>query len=482
MRKSMLVFGVAALALLMVTSASAANRGIDFIPMGFYDFGDPNVLPYSAAWDMTADGSYITGVPSPFGGCMSWTKDGGWELISLDNASLCFIDDAGVEMSSEIIDPNGYETTARWDGTQWVEIDTDAYPNAPCDYLRLGNHGGISGDGSTVGGLYWDGCSYARGFSDTNGTFEVLPGVLDDDSRVNGLDYDGNVAVGWNRISWGGWQATRWIDGVAEFWPTRGNTDEFIGEGRAVVPNGTHAIGDPHPDPIDNGFSGQAWIMNSNGFQGTGGFLWGWFFDTGLNLDLTDDGTMAVGRWGFGPFSNATIWTEATGIIDMNQFLIDQGRTEIFEGWLLNQVNSVSADGTIIAGFGANPDGWTEGFVIDMSKVSVCHAPPGNPASARTLNIAFSSIGDHVAHGDFLGTCEAAPLSRDAAAMRMDALRRSPGARAMMSRHGSGNVNSDPFDMMPSPNFWHELNGAAGTTPAVGAEKSAPKERTAIRR
>ena len=481
MRKGMLVIGVAALALLMVTSASAANRGIDFIPMGFYDFGNPNILPYSAGWQITADGSYITGVPSPFGGCMSWTKETGWDVISLDNASICYISDDGSEMSSEIANANGRQVTARWDGTQWVEIDTSPFPNLPCDFNKLGNHGGISGDGSTVGGLYWDTCSYARGYTE-DGSFSILEGLRDDSSRVNALNQDGSVAAGWTRIEWGGWFSTRWTNGVAEWWPGdgSGNPDIFIGETRALTSDGQMAVGDPYPYP--SGLPREGWIENANGFQSTGALPWGWFNDAGLNIDLTQDGTMAVGRFGFGPFSVATIWTEATGLIDMNQFLIDQGRTEIFEGWVLNQINAVSDDGTMLTGFGGNPDNWTEGFVIDLSKVSVCHAPGGDTSKARTLMIGWNSMPDHVGHGDFLGTCEAAPLSRDASAMRMQELRNNPRARAMMSRHGSGNVTSDLLDLMPSANFWHELNGATATTPAVGAEKSAPKERTAIRR
>jgi len=38
--------------------------------------------------------------------------------------------------------------------------------------------------------------------------------------------------------------------------------------------------------------------------------------------------------------------------------------------------------------------------------VWVCHMPPGNPENMRTLGIEFGSVGDHLAHGDFLGTCE----------------------------------------------------------------------------
>jgi hypothetical protein len=47
-----------------------------------------------------------------------------------------------------------------------------------------------------------------------------------------------------------------------------------------------------------------------------------------------------------------------------------------------------------------------EGYIVDISKLWVCHVPPGQPENARTLGIGIESAADHVAHGDFLGTCE----------------------------------------------------------------------------
>ena len=38
-------------------------------------------------------------------------------------------------------------------------------------------------------------------------------------------------------------------------------------------------------------------------------------------------------------------------------------------------------------------------------KVTICHYPPGNPDSAKTLVIDASSVADHQAHGDTLGPC-----------------------------------------------------------------------------
>jgi hypothetical protein len=99
------------------------------------------------------------------------------------------------------------------------------------------------------------------------------------------------------------------------------------------------------------------------------------------------------------------VWIDGVGTIDLQLFLIAQGLDELYF-WYLVQASTVSADGTVIAGYGYNPDNWMEGWIVDMKKLWICHAPPGHPENARTLGIDITSAGDHVAHGDFLGTCE----------------------------------------------------------------------------
>jgi uncharacterized membrane protein len=123
-------------------------------------------------------------------------------------------------------------------------------------------------------------------------------------------------------------------------------------------------------------------------------------------FDISDDGKVIVGRSGsFFSGVTAYAWIEGVGPVDLQLFLQAQGLDELFF-WSLAQVNAVSADGKVIAGYGFNPDGWLEGWIVDMSKLWVCHTPGDNPEGARTLGIDLASAADHVAHGDFLGTCE----------------------------------------------------------------------------
>lgn len=39
-------------------------------------------------------------------------------------------------------------------------------------------------------------------------------------------------------------------------------------------------------------------------------------------------------------------------------------------------------------------------------KVTICHVPPGNPANRHTIQVSMNALQAHLAHGDYIGTCE----------------------------------------------------------------------------
>jgi hypothetical protein len=126
-------------------------------------------------------------------------------------------------------------------------------------------------------------------------------------------------------------------------------------------------------------------------------------YDAWTPFSISDDGGTVVGRYGWWIYSYPVLWTPETGTLDLQWFLIGQGFDEMWY-WYLTDLTSVSSDGNTVAGHGNNPDGWLEGFVIDISKVKLCHKP--GDAAERTLAIGWDSIGNHMAHGDALATCE----------------------------------------------------------------------------
>jgi hypothetical protein len=41
-----------------------------------------------------------------------------------------------------------------------------------------------------------------------------------------------------------------------------------------------------------------------------------------------------------------------------------------------------------------------------VGKITLCHVPPGNPSKSHSISIASPSVSAHLAHGDYLGTCD----------------------------------------------------------------------------
>jgi len=128
-------------------------------------------------------------------------------------------------------------------------------------------------------------------------------------------------------------------------------------------------------------------------------------------IDMSDDGSVIGGRFGSFWSSYPVLWTEETGTLDMQYFLVAQGLDDLYF-WFIQQVNAVRADGQMVGGTGTNyvnPDchsqwGCTEGWVAEIAKASVCHK--ADEPAERTLTVGWDSLGDHIGHGDGLGTCE----------------------------------------------------------------------------
>jgi hypothetical protein len=65
----------------------------------------------------------------------------------------------------------------------------------------------------------------------------------------------------------------------------------------------------------------------------------------------------------------------------------------------------MTPDGAIHVGAGYGPRG-PAGWIIEMPKVNICHAPPGNPSNTHTINVLFrEDMGNHLLHGDTIGVC-----------------------------------------------------------------------------
>jgi uncharacterized membrane protein len=564
MKKCLVLLGVAALAVLLTTSAVAGNRGVSFTSIGFID--PPGQFPASSVWEMNPAGTVFVTSPSFSGSYITlWTRETGWQtLVGSGTPSSAPLTDAGTLMSNGIYPGSNpaYLWPGLWLGATDMWSPLPSQPGyAPCGTSRMSFYD-QGGEGDFAAGLTWQGCAIARAFKwdkATNTTVDLgSPNTRS--TRGNAITADGSEVIGWGTM----------LQGLRRGAAFKNGTVQFLGDPSGLEPkscsNGkgcTSNSADPVfgcPDYVDDGSCPTASKGTCTGGVCVGGFDAGktctnssqcggtcaggpnnglrctsnsscpdtpvclnnpnWTDDLfkGEAYDCTPDGGYAVGRsfdygmkWTSGyrmnpdgsfsemmpvvgyedrlidPFAISNngkvavgmagtrltgtfpfFWSEATGTVDFQLFLVAQGLDELYF-WYLAQNNAVSADGMIIGGFGYNPDGLMEGYIVDMHKVWVCHMPPGNPENARTLGVEFDSVGDHLAHGDFLGTCEfmnSGGLSRATAQLRERRAASAPTSEQLL-RERNATLPADWNTMTAS-----RTGVAAKQTPGESRERS----------
>ena len=84
---------------------------------------------------------------------------------------------------------------------------------------------------------------------------------------------------------------------------------------------------------------------------------------------VSDDGRTAVGNVivTSGGDRRAFVWTEGKGVTFLDDLLKSKGGS-LAAGWQIQSLNAMSADGQIIGGWGINPNGEIEGFLVDLKE------------------------------------------------------------------------------------------------------------------
>lgn len=135
------------------------------------------------------------------------------------------------------------------------------------------------------------------------------------------------------------------------------------------------------------------WSLNSNfnieafrwrsgsGMQPLGAFNPGSFSFESFATDASADGEIVIGSSRAPDAHRAFIWTQATGILDLQTHLETTYGID-FGGWLLQEAQGISADGSVISGYGTNPGGVREGWVIIVPE----------PGSAAMLVLAATAL------------------------------------------------------------------------------------------
>ncbi len=312
---------------------------------------------------ISADGTVIVGNTSGQYETFRWTEATG--VVPLGRATVPVlgtgagapdVSDDGTRISATILGADStYGTQGVWTlGSGWEELAP-----LPSDAGILDQYYGsawcISGDGSTVGGLYWrpgqpGGVAHATSWSDGGAVTDL--GSNGYDSRANACDADGNVVVGWASVADGTWQPTAWVDGVLT---TLEATEGFC-EAHSVTPDGDTILGSTY-DPATSKFAAAAWDRDGASWtKRVLGALPGTAANTGYVApnDCTPDGRLVVGFnqffWGN---STGFVWTEELGMVDIVPFAASRG-APFPAGFDVLGLNAVSDDGSVMVGTGQN--------------------------------------------------------------------------------------------------------------------------------
>ncbi len=360
------------LLLTVLCGAAHAEVSFEFICEGY-------------AWDITPDGTVVIGNAGGTYETFRWTAADGFELLGGSTAGMGGgagtpdVSADGMHASATIADvatDSTYITQGLWtQGFRWTETMPPPPPDGGMLGDAYGSAWGLSDDASTLVGLYWrpgqpGGSAHACYW--TEGTGVVDLGSSGGNSRANDADYDGNVIVGWDENpDWGGRRPTVWVDGVMTVLESPDGFCELY----AVTPDGEMVIGNSYnadrqfAEAATWEWTGSTWDKRVLGsLPGTlGGY------GVVVPRDVTADGSVVVGTNGFDWQQWAAfIWTDETGMVDLNDFLVDNGVT-LPADFDIQSLNGISDDGTVMVGFGQDASyPWgPKSFIIHTSSTGI---------------------------------------------------------------------------------------------------------------
>jgi uncharacterized membrane protein len=357
------------------------------------------VIGVGSATDISADGTVVVGNTVGDFETFRWTAETG--IVRLGRASVPVlgvgaggpdVSADGSRVSATILGADStYVTQGVWtEGAGWQETMPPLPPDGGLIDNAYGSAWGLSDDGQTLTGLYWrpghggpggDGLAHASAWTEPTGVVDLGSGG--GNSRANDASFDGSVIVGWDENpSFGTWWPTVWVDGVR----TVLTETEAFSQASAVTPDGSMIGGQSYDAPVLLSvaavwrWNGSTWNEQQLGaLPGTSHSAFG----LAIVRDMTADGSMVVGYNQFSNPSDATgfMWTEETGLVDVEDFLVDNG---VVLDPMLNilTLTGVSDDGTTMVGIGQDvffPFS-NRSFIIRIGgTVSVAETAPSPP-------------------------------------------------------------------------------------------------------
>jgi probable HAF family extracellular repeat protein len=351
----------------------ACFQGLGFLPGG----------TYSAALAVSPDGSWIVGeAGNAAGNVEAFLRWVGGNMIGLalpQGATSSYasgVSSNGIFLVGTVRYSDGHQEAFRWfaglaSGLGFLPGQTSSEAT------------GVSDDGRVVVGRSWNtpdlttsqAYRWSAGITDLGGTMTglgFLPG--DSSSEAHGVSRDGSVVVGTSRsAASGGAEAFRWGNGTMSglgFLP-----QQSLSFATAVSGDGNLVLG-AGADREEIFLWRGSMIGLGNGMAGT----------------LNGDGSIVAAISDARGDDDSSRWSIRTGWQPLPDLLAAQGVAEV-QGWSLDTVTAVSADGTVFVGIGTDPDGHTQAWMARLPVPAAAHDFDGGGKS----DIAWRDAGGDVA-------------------------------------------------------------------------------------
>lgn len=359
--------------LLVLIAADAAAA--TFTPLG--DLAGGRFVSDAAA--VSADGTTVVGWSESSDGevAVRWQAGTGlqalpWLRDELPYARANAVSDDGsvvTGLSGQFMASGGTNPVEVYEAVRWTDSGAAVeglglYPDPQPSNDPLSNTQGLglSGDGATVvgwnfptGGFRWtEAGGFESLFSPTGPSLDLVSDVTPNGITIVGQATTDDPAFTAPRQVSRAVLAFRQVgDGAPEFLGTL--EGGLSSSASAISRDGTTIVGS---SGTSNGGAAFRWTEAEGlvALEDVLGAVVG-----GAALDVSADGSVIVGTTGAGAAAQAFVWTEATGARALAVLLQNAGLD--LSGWQLRTANGISADGRVIVGGGINPNGDYEGFV-----------------------------------------------------------------------------------------------------------------------
>jgi len=378
-----------------------------------FDFNNSSSILTS----VSSNGNVVVG-QMPSGGtyvpCL-WTQATG--LVSMGRAphlgagGTALVSGDGSVVAASIGSPDSsYTTQGRWtQASGWQEL----MPPAPAGGGTLdgayGNVFGLSGNGQTVVGLYSrpgpGNRAHASKWTKATGVVDLGGTVTGQASRANCVNYDGSVIAGWVEAPTGNWRPAAWDNGSLKLltnFDGSGLVRPYpLGDGEVRAANFSGDIITGFSRDSLSGQRAAAMWRRTNGVWGPTQIL-GWVNGTqppnssssgGINIasSVSADGKIVVGYCSFDGSQFGTtglVWTPATGVVDVNVFLANNG-VLVDPNFTIQTMVAVTPDGRQLFGYGQKLVSPYTRRAFKITLPGTLDAPP--PAAVAGLQLAAPS-------------------------------------------------------------------------------------------